>query len=83
MIPIDLVSANPLRELFSQRIHQKPVSVIKNYWQKKIFAGTGLPPAERTNDTEVLAFIKSHRGAIGYVSDRADLVSVKEVRITE
>jgi len=83
VIPLDLVSTNPLRELFSQRIHQKAVSAIRVYWQKKIYSGTGLPPAERTNDAEVLAFIREHNAAIGYVSDQADLDSVKEVRITE
>ncbi len=83
MIPVDLASSNPLREIFSQQIHQKSVSVIKVYWQKKIYSGTGLPPAERKNDAEVLAFIRNHSGAIGYVSDRADLDSVKEVHVTD
>ena len=83
MMPVDLVSTNPLREIFSQRVHQKSVSAIKIYWQKKIYAGTGLPPAERKNDTEVLVYIRNHSGAIGYVSAKADLDSVKEVQITE
>jgi ABC-type phosphate transport system substrate-binding protein len=83
MMPVDLVSINPLREIFSQRVHQKSVSAIKIYWQKKIYSGTGLPPAERKNDAEVLVYIKNHNGAIGYVSAQADLDSVKEVQITE
>jgi ABC-type phosphate transport system substrate-binding protein len=83
MMPVDLVSTNPLREIFSQRVHQKSVSAIKIYWQKKIYAGTGLPPAERKNDTEVLVYIRNHSGAIGYVSANADLDSVKEIQITE
>jgi len=83
MMPVDLVSTNPLREIFSQRVHQKSVSAIKIYWQKKIYSGTGLPPAERKNDAEVLAFIRNHSNAIGYVSAEADLDSVKEVSLTE
>jgi ABC-type phosphate transport system substrate-binding protein len=83
MMPVDLVSTNPLREIFSQRVHQKSVSAVKIYWQKKIYSGTGLPPAERKNDAEVLAYIRNHSGAIGYVSVKADLDSVKEVQLTD
>lgn len=82
-IPVDIVSSNPLREIFSQCIHLKAQSVIKIYWQKKIYAGTDIPPAEKTGDNEVLDFVSNHAGAIGYVSSRADLDAVKEIQITK
>jgi ABC-type phosphate transport system substrate-binding protein len=82
MLPVDLISSNPLREIFSRSIHQQPLRVINIYWQKKIFTGTGLPPVQKMNDAEVLAFVSEHPGAIGYVSAGADLESVKELRIT-
>jgi ABC-type phosphate transport system substrate-binding protein len=83
MLPVDLISTNPVREIFSRSVHQKPLSVIKVYWQKKIYSGIDLPPAEKMNDAEVLTFVSNHIGAIGYVSDKADLKSVKELQVRE
>lgn len=79
--PADLVSSSPVREAFSLSIHGRSVASIKSFWQHKIFSGLASPPPEMSDDDEVIAYVRDHRGAIGYVSDQAQLdgTSVKTI----
>jgi len=81
--PVDLGADSDTRKSFSDNIHGKAVSAIKAYWQKKIFSGKGIPPSEKNSDAEVIAFVKSKPGAIGYVSAGTSTSGVKVVKITD
>ena len=50
-------------------------------WQCLILRGREVPPPEVSSDEEVIAFVKSRPGAIGYVSSAARLDGVKEVSL--
>lgn len=67
VMPVDLGEGAPTRESFSQTVHQKGTAAVKAYWQKMIFSGREVPPAEKGSAAEVVAFVKANRGAIGYV----------------
>ena len=56
-----------VRELFSRTIHGKSVAYVTRYWHRVIFAGRGVPPEELSSDAAVIEYVKSHRGAIGYI----------------
>ncbi len=71
--PVDQSAKSPVRVAFSSQIHRKDVGAIKSYWQQQVFSGRGTPPPEMSSDAEVLAFVRSHTGAIGYVSSAAAL----------
>lgn len=75
--PVDLDSKSPVRSVFSKDVHGRSVGSIKNYWQRQIFSGDGVPPPEVANDAAVIAYVKTHPGAIGYVSAGATLDGVK------
>ena len=64
-----------------RRVHGKPISAIASYWQQQIFAGGELPPAAKSSDDEVIAFVRATPGGIGYVSAGASLTGVKAVTI--
>ena len=66
--PLDLVETSRVRDKFSKEIHSRKVSSIKAYWQKQIFSGRKIPPAEKKSDREVLTFVQKNPGAIGYIS---------------
>ncbi len=66
--PVDLDDESRTREALSETIHGKDVASVKSYWQKMIFSGRATPPPELSSDAEVLAFVRSNPGAIGYVS---------------
>lgn len=66
--PVDRDDDSPVRVAFSQEVHGKEVGSIESYWQKMIFSGRATPPPELSSDAEVLAFVRSHPRAVGYVS---------------
>jgi len=74
--PLDLPADSAVRIQFTDTIHQRSMAWIKNYWQQRIFSGKELPPREMKTDEDVIKFVMTHQGAIGYVSDKADLKDV-------
>lgn len=79
--PVELNRASPVREAFSQAVHGRGAAAIESHWQQQIFAGKDVPPAEKPNDAEVIAFVKSNPNAIGYVSSGAATSGVKVVSL--
>ena len=76
--PVDQLAESSIRADFCQRVFNKPATAIVAFWQQMIFSGRAVPPAERKNDADVLDYVASHPGSIGYVSAGARLPS--EVR---
>lgn len=64
---VDQPATSRLRERFSRAVHGKSVAYVTRYWQRLIFSGRGIPPRQLPSDAAVLAFVKSNRGAIGYI----------------
>ena len=71
--PVDLPADDPTREAFTAAIHGKSSQAIRAYWQQQIFSGRQVPPPERDSDEQVLAFVRSTVGAVGYVRPTARL----------
>ena len=83
VLPVDQLPKSSVRIDFSKVVHRKHVDAIKSYWQVKLFSGTATPPPELASDEEVLSYIRSNAGAIGYVSKGAAVGDgVKVVDIT-
>jgi len=75
--PVDQDPAAAVRAAFSREIHGREVEAIQTAWQRAVFAGRGEPPPEMASDDEVIAFVASHPGGIGYVSESAATDKVK------
>jgi len=82
-LPVDLVGDSSVRQVFSEDVHGQSVASVRKYWQKQIFSGRGVPPTEKTNDSEVIAFVEANPGAIGYVSASAQTGSVKVITVLD
>jgi len=80
-VPVDQSSISLVRTAFSQTVHNKKMSAITSYWQKQIFSGRGVPPPVRGSDEEVLDFVQSTPGAIGYVAADAVTAGVKTIEV--
>ena len=63
-IPVDYV---PAKEDFYQQLVNKRLSEINGYWARLVFSGRASPPLQLRGAEEVLEFVASNRGAIGYV----------------
>jgi ABC-type phosphate transport system substrate-binding protein len=84
LVPIDQAANSETRQAFSLDIHGRDVNAVKSYWQRQIFTGKAVPPQERASDEEVLAFVRSTPGAVGYVSASTELgPGVKELEVVE
>ena len=72
-LPVDLDRSSRTRRAFSQGVHGKSPDAVAAYWQTQVFSGRGVPPVVKSSDQEVLAYVRTQRGAIGYVSAGASL----------
>ena len=81
--PVDLDEGAQARAAFSQRVHRRSVDMLTRYWQRQIFAGRETPPPTRRSDEEVLAYVRTTPGAIGYVSSDAPVHGVRVLSVHE
>jgi ABC-type phosphate transport system substrate-binding protein len=78
---VDLEKDSPTRAAFSRDVLGKSVDQVVAYWRQQIYAGRAVPPPEKASSAEVLAFVGSHEGAIGYVPEDAGTRDVKVVAV--
>jgi hypothetical protein len=84
VLPVDQLERSPSRITFAHDVQEQSVSSLKTYWQQRIFSGNDSPPPERVSDSDVLTYVRSNPGAIGYVVEGTDLgTGVKALVITE
>jgi ABC-type phosphate transport system substrate-binding protein len=85
--PVDQSARSAVRAAFSERVLVKEgldkISAVENYWRQQIYSGRGNPPAVKTSDDDVRKFVAATPGAIGYVSEKADLTGVKAVTVQD
>jgi ABC-type phosphate transport system substrate-binding protein len=82
IVPVDLSQSATLRERFDEAVHGRPSRAIAAHWQQQVFSGRDVPPAQKSTDAEVAAFVASTPGAVGYVSEGTALpAGVRVVRL--
>ena len=79
--PVDQLDSSNAREGFSKAVHGKTAAAVKSYWNQQIFSGRDVPPVEKKSDAEVLSFVRSTPGAIGYLSEAASAEGVRVVTV--
>lgn len=73
----------PARKAFSEEVLRKESPAVEAYWTKLIFSGMGSPPLKLASDAEIMSFVGSNVGSIGYVSGNTRLdAAVKELEVT-
>lgn len=77
VLVIDQERGSTVRQAFSRDVHQKEADAVAAYWQTVVFAGRDVPPPIARTDAEVIAFVLTSPGAIGYVTAGAETDSVK------
>jgi ABC-type phosphate transport system substrate-binding protein len=71
--PVELPPAAKAREAFAHAVLNKSIAQVKSYWQQQIFSGRDVPPPEKQSENDVVAYVRSNPGAIGYVSKGVDI----------
>jgi ABC-type phosphate transport system substrate-binding protein len=81
--PVDQSMRSPVRQAFSMRVLGKPIEGVQAYWNRCLSSGIWPPPV-KSSDADVISFVASTPGAIGYVSSSTALPdSVKELTILD
>ena len=80
--PVDLAASSSVREAFSRRVHTRSATSVASFWRQQIFSGRGVPPPEQGTDSDMLRFVTSHAGAIGYVSAGANVTTVGVLEVS-
>ena len=65
--PVDMPDTHPDRTRFYSGLVGKDISEVNAYWSRQVFSGRMRPPAKVTTSEEVLKWVVSHPGGIGFV----------------
>ena len=68
--PVDLSSTSSVRQAFSEQILGMPVEAVKIHWMRLVTTRqtNQRPPLSKQADEDVIAFVASEEGGVGYVS---------------
>ena len=72
-----LLKSGEVHDTFVKQYTGKTVVGLENYYRSLVFTGKGSMPKVLTSDAAVVAYVKSTKGAIGYVSAGASTNGVK------
>ncbi len=70
-------------EAFLKDVVKKTPSQFKTFWKKAVFTGTGSAPKSFKTGEEVVKFVASTKGAVGYVAASVPCEGVKTIALTE
>jgi hypothetical protein len=65
--PVDMLDAHPDRARFYNGLVGKDLSEINAYWSRQVFSGRMQPPVKVGSQEEVLKWVVSHPGGIGFI----------------
>jgi ABC-type phosphate transport system substrate-binding protein len=68
ILPVDQSGHSPVRQAFTRDVLGQSLGEVQAYWTRRLAVDRQLPPPTKASDDEVLAFVASKKGAIGYVS---------------
>lgn len=65
--PVDLVDSNPDRARFYSALVGKDLSDVTAYWSRQVFSGRMQPPPRVAGTEDVIKWVSSNPGGIGFV----------------
>ena len=71
--PVDQSSRAPVRQAFARDILGRSLGETQDYWESRMTVDRQMPPPAKASDQDVLAYVASKRGAIGYVTSGIEL----------
>ena len=79
--PVDLSMRFEVRDVFTREVLRKTPAQLRSYWNQQIFSGKGTPPIEADSINEMLEYVASNAGAIGYLPAGASPARVKVIEV--
>src|SRR5262245_26017400 len=73
VVPVNLAKGNSLRTAFMEQVLAQDDDRFIAYWTVRRYIGKGSPPREFATTQEQLEFLRKTPGAVGYLSDAAQV----------
>jgi hypothetical protein len=80
IVPVNL-KGGPTDQEFLKVIVRRTPAQYRTFWKRAIFTGTGMPPKSFATEEEVVGFVRSSRGAVGYIDSSTPHEGVKVLSI--
>ena len=80
VVPV-LASGGATHEAFLKAYVGKSDQALRNHFKSLVFTGKGSMPKSFASEAEVVKYVASTKGAIGYVSGGADVAGVKKIHV--
>lgn len=71
-IIIATLKDSAVHEEFLREFVKKTPSQFKNFWRRKVFTGESKMPKTFADETSLIEFVASTKGAVGYISSPTD-----------
>lgn len=71
LTPVGVKSGTTVRNLFLQEFLNQDEEKYTAYWTVRRYIGKGAPPAELASDADVINYVQSTPGAVGYIDEAA------------
>lgn len=81
--PVEPPEASMTRAYFLSAVIGKSAFAVRMFWNRRVFEGRDVPPVEKRSEEEVVAYVRSTRGAVGYVSVETPVPGVKVVELRD
>ncbi len=80
IVPVTLTSGNTHKS-FLNRFLKKSESQFKTYWKKMVFTGKAQALKEFDSEKDLVAFVASTKGAVGYIDSATPHEGMKKINI--
>jgi len=82
VIPVNQPEGSVARTQLDSSVLGRSTSQITAYWSKRVFTGKGQPPVVVASDVEMLSYVQSTPGSVGYLSDNVEPKKVRVITLT-
>jgi ABC-type phosphate transport system substrate-binding protein len=82
IVAVDLSGTSPVRRAFCEEVLGMSVEAVRFFWLQTVSSTGKRPPLTKPSDEDVIAFVASKPGGVGYVSYETSLPeTVREVTV--
>jgi len=76
IVPV-MLKSGPLHEAFIEDFVDRSVQRFVTYWRQMVFTGKGIPPKSFVQESELVEYVASTPGSVGFASAAANVSGVK------
>ncbi len=80
IVPVNL-KKGPAHQEFLKVIVKRTPAQYKSFWKRAIFTGTGMPPKSFATEEEIVEFVRTSQGAVGYIDASTPREGVKVLSV--